>query len=119
LITKMEKLIHSRSTIASLIFNGKMFHLLNPWHIEVDTNQETITIRKRNPFLIGFDEQIVSFRYIRSIMIDEHLFGADIHVKVVGGRASAYCISKSDARRIKNTLLEYNATKRGRGIIFS
>jgi len=115
----MENLIHSRSTIASLIFNGKMFHLLNPWHIEVDSNQETITIRKRNPFLIGFDEQIVSFRYIRSIIIDEHLFGADIHVKVLGGKASAYCIPKRDAKIIKNILLEYNNIKRGRGIIFS
>jgi hypothetical protein len=115
----MENVFHSRSTFTNLLFNRKLTHILNPWHIIVDTNQETITIRKRNPFLIGFDEQIVSFRYIRSIIIDEHLFGADIHIKVMGGRASVYCISKRDAKTIKNILLEYNSTKKGKGIIFS
>jgi len=92
--------------------------VLNPWHIVVDINQESITIRKRNPFLIGFDEQILSFRYIRNIMIDRHLFGADIHIKVMGGSASVYCISKRDAKTIKNILLEYNSTKKRKGIIF-
>jgi len=115
----MENVFRWRSTFTGLLFNGKLTHILNPWHIVVDTNQETITIKKRNPFLIGFDEQIVSFRYIRSIIIDEHLFGADIHVKVLGGSASAYCISKSGARKIKSILPEYNNTKRERGIIFS
>ena len=51
--------------------------------------------------------------------IDEHLIGADIHIKVVGGKASVFCFSKSDVEEIKVILLEYNQTKKGRGIIFS
>jgi len=51
-------------------------------------------------------------------MIDRHLFGADIHIKVMGGSASVYCISKRDAKTIKNILLEYNSTKKRKGIIF-
>lgn len=109
----------AKSSILSLILNGKLFHVFNPWHIIVDFKEETITVKKRNQFLIGIDRDIIAFRYIRKVTIDEHLFGADIHIKVVGGNASAYCISKDDARKIKNSLMEYNQKKKGRSIIFS
>lgn len=107
------------SSILSLILNGKLFHVFNPWHIIVNFDEETITVKKRNQFLIGIDRDIIAFRYIRKVTIDEHLFGADIHIKVVGGYASAFCIPKSDAKKIKKMLLEYNQTKKGKGIIFS
>jgi hypothetical protein len=42
-----------------------------------------------------------------------------MHIKVVGGKASVFCFSKSDVRKIKEILLEYNQTKKGGGIIFS
>jgi hypothetical protein len=41
----MENIIHSRSTFTSLLFNGKLAHILNPLHIVVDTNQEIITVK--------------------------------------------------------------------------
>jgi len=107
------------SSSNALVMNGKGAHVVNPWHIIIDTDEETITVRKRNAILIGVDEQICAFRFIRSITIDQHLFGADIHIKVVGGLASAYCIPKSDAKEIKKILLEYNQTKKGKGIVFS
>jgi len=42
-----------------------------------------------------------------------------MHIKVVGGKSSVFCFSKSDVRKIKEILLEYNQTKKGGGIIFS
>jgi hypothetical protein len=107
------------SSINALVMNGKGAHVVNPWHIIVDIGEETITVRKRNAILIGVDEQVCAFKFIRNITIDQHLFGADIHIKVVGGFVSAFCIPKSDAKKIKNMLLEYNQTKKGKGIIFS
>ena len=74
---------------------------------------ETITIRKRNWHLIGSDEQTLAFKRVRSISIDEHFIGADIHIKVVGGTASVFCLSKGDARKIKEILLEFNANGTG------
>lgn len=109
----------SRSSDSALIANGKGFHVANPRKIIVDTDEETITVSKRNWFLVGKDTQILAFRFIRSININQHLIGADIHIKVQGGKASAFCISKSDANKIKELLLEYNMNKKGRGIIFS
>jgi hypothetical protein len=107
------------SSASSLIANGKSAHVVNPWSLIIDTDEETITVSKRNRFLIGKDSQILAFKFIRSITIDEHLIGADIHIKVVGGKASVFCFSKSDVDEIKEILLEYNQMKKGRSIIFS
>jgi hypothetical protein len=107
------------SSITALIFNGKIAHILNPWKIIINTIDEYIIVRKRNWYLIGIDKQVLSFRYIRNISIDQHLFGADIHIKIIGGKNSAYYISKINANKIKTILLEYNKTGRGKTIIFS
>ena len=109
----------SSSSGAALIANGKSAHVANPWTIVIDTDEETICVSVRNWYLIGTDSQTMAFRFIRSIRIDEHLIGADIHIKVVGGISSAYCISKSDAKKIKEILMNYNFTKKSKGIIFS
>ncbi len=107
------------SSPESLVFNGKPEHIVNPWVITVDTDSESITVRKRNWHLIGKDEETLSFRFIRKITIDQHLIGADIHIKIMGGTISALCLNKSDAKKIKQILMDYNLTKKGKGIIFS
>jgi hypothetical protein len=112
-------LLQATSSKLALIMNGKILHIFNPWTISISKTEEYIKVTKRNWYLIGRDEQILAFRYIRNITIDRHLFGADIHIKIMGGKISAYCISKRAARKIRNHLLEYNQTKKGRGIIFS
>jgi hypothetical protein len=112
-------IIEKSSSASSLIANGKSADVVNPWSLIIDTDEETITVSKRNRFLIGKDSQILAFKFIRSITIDEHLIGADIHIKVVGGKASVFCFSKSDVDEIKEILLEYNQMKKGRSIIFS
>ena len=109
----------AKSTEASLAANGKIIHAATPWHLIVDTDEETITVRKRNLSLIGVDEDVLAFRFIRRISIDQHLIGADIEIKAVGGTVTAYCLSKSDCKRIKQILMNYNSNKRGKGIIFS
>ena len=107
------------STEAAMAANGKIINAATPWHLIIDTDEETITVRKRNLIMIGVDEEVLAFRYIRRIRIDQHLIGADIEIKAIGGTVTAYCLSKSDCKKIKQILMEYNATKRGRGIIFA
>jgi hypothetical protein len=114
----MNKLITARSTLLSLITNGRFRHILTPWHLELDTHREFIKIRKRNWFLIGFDSQVYAFRFIRNIEINTHLFGADISLKITGGNAKALSISKSKAREINQILIDYNNAKKGKHIIF-
>ena len=78
-----------------------------------------VTMFIRNLTMIGVDEDVLAFRFIRRIRIDQHLIGADIEIKTVGGTVTAYCLSKGDCRRIKQILMDYNATRRSKGIIFS
>ena len=59
--------------------------------------------------MIGFDEEIVPFRYIRRIEVDTHLFGADMLIKVYGsGNLTVKCIGKNAADSIKEALINYN-----------
>jgi hypothetical protein len=108
----------ARSRELSMLFNGRIINAFTPWRIVVDTDAETITVRKRNFILIGVDEEVFSFRFVRRITIDEHLIGADLEIKVVGGTARVYCLSKRDCQRIKKMLMNYNNSK-GNGFIIA
>jgi hypothetical protein len=100
--------LHAKSTFLSLITNQRLRHIFTPWHIIVDFKEQNITLRKSNWFLISVDEKTSSFRYIRDIEIDKHLFGADIKIKLSGSYIEASSISKKSAKRIKDQLAEYN-----------
>lgn len=106
------------SSEAILLANGRAGDVLRPWTLVIDTDEETITVSKRNKYFIGTDQDTLAFRFIRRISIDEHLVGADITIKAVGGSVTACSLDKSDCRRIKEILMDYNKTKKGRGIIF-
>ena len=107
------------SSEASLLANGHAADILTPWQIEIDTDEQTITVSKRNRILIGVDEDTLAFRFIRRVVIDQHFIGADITIQAVGGKLTAYCLDKSDCKRIKKILMEYNRTSRTRHNIFS
>ena len=102
-----------------LFINGKIEHIINPWMMTVNLEDETITVEKRNWFFFGKDKNIISFRFIRNIQINEHLFGGDISIKVTGsGLVTGYYFPKRKLNKIKNMLIEYNQTKR-HSIVFS
>ena len=79
---------------------------------EMLTCKETITISKRNWYFIGKDSETIAFRFIRKIAINEHLFGANIWVKAIGGSVSAKYLPKKDLQLIKEKLIKYNQTKK-------
>lgn len=107
------------SSEAVLVANGRTGDILRPWKIIIDTDDQTITVSKRNSYFIGVDEDTLAFRFIRRITIDQHLIGADITIKAVGGSLTACGLDKSDCKRIKQILMDYNRQSKGKGIIFS
>lgn len=107
------------SSEAVLVANGRTGDILRPWKIIIDTDDQTITVSKRNSYFIGVDEDTLAFRFIRRVTIDQHLLGADISIKAVGGSLTACGLSKSDCKQIKKILMDYNRTKSAKGIIFS
>ena len=106
------------SSEAILVANGRAGDVLRPWTIIIDTDDQTITVRKRNSYFIGVDEDTLAFRFIRRVTIDEHLFGADITISAVGGKVTACGLEKSDCKRIKQILTDYNKTRKS-SIVFS
>lgn len=107
------------SSEAALVANGHASDVLSPWQLIVDTDEQTITIRKRNKYLIGVDEDTLAFRFIRRVTVDEHLIGADITIQAVGGKLTAKCLEKSACKKIKQILMEYNKSSKTRHTIFS
>ena len=72
------------SSAVAMAANGNLSEI-TPWRLIIDTEEQTITVSKRNKFLIGTDEETLAFRFIRRVQIDEHLIGADITIQAVGG----------------------------------
>ena len=107
------------SSEASLLANGHAAAILTPWNIEVDTDEQTITVSKRNKYLIGVDEDTLAFRFIRRVVIDQHFIGADITIQAVGGKLTAKCLDKSACKKIKQILMEYNEHSKTKHNIFS
>ena len=69
-------LIKSKSSIIALFFNGQLAHIINPWVLSVDYENETITVEKRNWYFIGINKNIIAL-YLAS-----RALGVDL-VKVV------------------------------------
>ena len=108
-----------KSTWSAMVANGRAADAMTPWTVIIDTDEQTITLSKRNRILIGVDEDTIAFRFIRRVTIDQHVFGADITIKAVGGSITAYSMDKNDCKKIKEILMEYNNTRRKGGIVFA
>ena len=66
------------SSFKAIIFNLKIEYLFTPWNLTIDFDEEILELKQRNWFLIGYKVNSVSLRFIRSININEHLYGANI-----------------------------------------
>ena len=95
------------SSAAAMAANGNLSEI-TPWRLIIDTDEQTITVSKRNKFLIGTDAETLAFRFVRRVEINEHLIGADITIQAVGGKLTARSMAKSDCRRIKQILMDQN-----------
>ena len=113
----MNNIYKYSSSIWYLLLNGKFEDVYTPWKLIIDFNLETLTIKKRNWYLFGVNEEIHAFRFIRRMQIDQHVFGADININLFGGSAKVFCLKKSDTNEIKNRLINYNQDKKGGFII--
>lgn len=107
------------SSNAALIANGRGMDVLTPWNVIIDTDEKTLSVSKRNRILIGKDTDTLAFHFIRRVTIDEHLIGADITIKAVGGTLTAYCLDKDDCKRIQKILMDHNRTNRSKQVVFN
>jgi len=104
--------IKTKSSFLALFLNGYLAHIINPWILIIDFDNEIITVEKRNWYFIGRNTNTIAFRFIRNIRINEHLFGANISIKATGGWVSANYLKKADIEKIRDLLFAYNKTKK-------
>ncbi|MFC0344212.1 MULTISPECIES: hypothetical protein [Epilithonimonas] len=97
-------MFYTQSKFIDLIFNLRFQDLLCPWKLIVDSQKKTITSEKRNWFLIGINKTTIPISNIRNITINEHIFGADIHIKIYGSSISTYFLPKKDVAEIRKIL---------------
>lgn len=96
----------SKSSLLSRIFFSNHFtDIWTPWVVLIDFEKDSLEVLKKNWYLIGVDKQIIPFKNIRKLTIDEHLFGADIQIKVYGGTINAKCLKKHSASEIRDAVL--------------
>lgn len=79
--------------------------IITPWRISVDINNRRVTITKRNWYLIGVREDTYAFRSVRHISVRNHVFGADLGIRLFTGFGIAYSLPKSKAKQIKDLLM--------------
>jgi hypothetical protein len=81
--------------------------ILTPEHILV--NERTVTWRKRNKILIGFDSISIPLDKISSVELDDKVWGVDIKIHSFGGNSIfARCFTAADAKKIKAILTNNN-----------
>lgn len=86
--------------LSSLIFGDSYMDVLTPWKIKIDNQKKIVEVAKRNKYLIGVDREVIPFKNIRNIKLNEHLIGADLYFKVYGGNVIAKCLHKHQARKL-------------------
>lgn len=103
---------------AAMAANGKLSKI-TPWHVIINTTEQTISVTNRNRYLIGTDEETIAVHFIRRVNINEHLTRVDITIQVVGEKLTAYSLGKSDCKRIRQILMDHNKKSCKKSIIFS
>ncbi len=79
--------------------------ILTPDIIVIDN--ETLTYRKRNKYLINVDTTTIPISKISSVKVDTSLLGTDIIIKSYGkGEIIVRKFTKSDAKKIKKLIEE-------------
>ena len=61
-----------KSSFNNLLLNLKIELLFTPWILEVNFSKETISISQRKWYLIAKKINIISFRFIKEIKINEY-----------------------------------------------
>lgn len=97
-----------KSSPFSLVFCGCFEHIFTPWIIEIDDEQRLLRIIKRNWYLIGFDIIEYKIKGIRSVQVDNKIFGSNIIIKIFYNSIHIKGFRNKDALFIQKHILSLN-----------
>jgi hypothetical protein len=81
-----------------------------PFNLWLDSENKTLTVTKRNWFIVGIDTKSFNFGQIRNVFVDEHLLTASVTIRVYAGKIECHWFRKSDANKFRDALM---ATRSG------
>lgn len=93
------------------------WNIITPYKILVDIDRKQLIISKRNWYLISKQEDTYAFKSVRHVAVRNHVFGADLGIRVYAGTAVVYSISKSKAKMIKEVLLNSEWNKNDADVV--
>jgi len=93
------------SSSLNLLLRGQLWDALIPWTVEVDVDHHFITVRKRNWYLIGVDENKFRFNAVRQVEIDQRLFGTDVFIRMYGNSLAIPCIKRRAANELRDLIM--------------
>lgn len=94
-----------KSSSFNLMLRGQFWNAIIPWTVEVDAANNFITVRKRNWYLIGIDENKFRFTSVRHIEIDQRLFGTDMFIRMYGNSLTIPCLKRKAANRLRDLIM--------------
>lgn len=94
-----------KSSSLNLLLRGQVLNAFIPWTIEVDTDKNFITVRKRNWYLIGVDENRFKFSAVRHVELDQQFFGTDLFIRMYGNSLSIPCLKRRVATELRDLLM--------------
>ncbi|RZK45358.1 MAG: hypothetical protein EOO61_00045 [Hymenobacter sp.] len=94
-----------KSSSFNLLLRGQLWDAFIPWTVEVDTDHHFITVRKRNWYLIGVDENKFKFNSVKHIEIDQRLFGTDMFVRMHGSSLNIPCLKRRAANELRDLIM--------------
>ena len=93
------------SSRIKLLLRGQLWDAIIPWKIEVDAQNNFITVRKRNWYLIGVDENRFKFSSVRNVDLDQCLFGADMFIRMYGNSLRIPCLNRKEANKLRDLIM--------------
>lgn len=94
-----------KSSSFNLVLRRQLWNAFIPWAIEVDTDKSFITVRKRNWYLVGVDENKFKFSSVRHVEIDQQLFGTDIFIRMYGSSLTVPCLKRRAANELRDLIM--------------
>jgi len=78
---------------------------ITPWRLILDSNNNKITLKKRNWYFMGVNTQTFNFGKVRNVLNDEKAMTSDIHLQVYAGSVSGYYFPKKHAKMLGKLMI--------------
>ena len=101
----------AKSSTSISVSNGNTTEVIAHCEIIIDTSLQILKIRKSKLPLLNIEEKTFALKQIQNIIVDKHIFGANIYVYILGTTFSVLYMQENDAEKIRDIFYKYTLKK--------